>query len=113
MNKEFVDVVDLTGFHIETWCQVAEIGERGGINKVLGYFKTERLAKAFAVGKGEWGGNAHVSPVEVATKDGRTGFIVHPNEKAELEPETEAKAAMKAKALEKLSPEERALFESD
>lgn len=81
----------------EVWDNYSEDG-RGGLVKVIGRFTYESVAKDFAKGRGNYGGDALVDSVEM--------YIADSIESWQKECDDEKKVA----ALKKLTSEERKLL---
>jgi len=107
--------VDLSGWKVEVWHSlVLKTGEEGEGRKVAGYFKDQAVGMAAGRGKSSWGQDGALEMVFVLTSDGSTGFLLVGNQVAvSLSQEEELREAARARAVEKLNPEDREILGLD
>lgn len=87
--------------------------EYGGLGRLIGIFSTQENADAAAKGQGWWGSDGNIEPLFAIPDEAHPGrfFILIQADSVQLDlnlPQIEAE--LKAGALAKLSPEEKAVL---
>lgn len=99
---------DLTGFKIVVMTEVFEVNEDGRKSKSIGFFKDPTVAKVFASAQTDatW----HQTCLQPVLTNGVIGWVIGTKTPVKLFDDEKEAAELRAKAIAKLSPEERALL---
>jgi hypothetical protein len=100
----------LHGMTVYLWYELSGTTGEAGTRRHIGYYADKDVATAAGRRKGWSGSDGVIDPVLVISADGKTGFLVNPEQVALMSDEAEQREAAISRALEKLTPEERALL---